>query len=460
MSSNVGRYASGYSAGQALEGQEKKMKILPDEPEQVANTKRNAETPLTGLAKSARTDIKHNPSQVDNPLFDVGSSPFQAVSTRGSISNRVVSESQAALGDYIGKQRSEGLPAEQSFLSELTSRQTSRHVVHPGSSPYQASSPNDVNVFISRRVVLESDAALDDFLAERGFMKKATKQKVNDDESAVTCVDKSRLHATHAAPALVIRTRNAKATVVYSDDEILLSPEDGNIFYASATTATTPESDEHLIRKPSRKAATPSNRSHCSGWTAINHSRELRWEDTSVRKKAAALIQRPKRAVEAGNGVVWDSMIDPLWRLDTGLVFAAGRRRKAQEKAEQESIEAMLSSAKSETKVIKRKAVAKTSESTVAELEAQETPLWEDVLTVGSEDELFKIGPPPLPLEDPKAVPKPEDITPYGFPEAVSDPELWSGDGDEYWEGEDEEQWWEEDYVENVCVAGEIPELQ
>ncbi|KAK9779131.1 hypothetical protein AB5N19_06547 [Seiridium cardinale] len=152
---------------------------------------------------------------------------------------------------------------------------------------------------------------------------------------------------------------------------------------------------------------------HKSGWTPINHNHDLKWEGVTLPKKPEVLLQKPKRGLKAGAGLVWDCMIDPIWRVDTNLILAAGRRRRTLEREQMASTETSSGPARA-----KRRAIPNASRHRRIVQEQDEAPLQEDVLSVESEEEAMQ---PECPSVTREVVAR-EDVVgcekntlPYGF---------------------------------------------
>jgi hypothetical protein len=99
-------------------------------------------------------------------------------------------------------------------------------------------------------------------------------------------------------------------------------------------------------------------------------------------------MQVPKGGSEVGGGIVWDVLVDPLWREDVRLNFAAGRRRKALERAaEREQIASALSRDSPCPPRKRRRVSRKAAVPMVYPPEPEEPPWWQDVISVVEVDE-------------------------------------------------------------------------
>ncbi|KAK9423605.1 hypothetical protein SUNI508_04086 [Seiridium unicorne] len=167
-------------------------------------------------------------------------------------------------------------------------------------------------------------------------------------------VGPSRIAEDILSSPAVTPTKNGIVACPSSEDEF--SGVDQNItpIPSSPASILLPDTREpdfiHNSNNEPDVAKAPSP--HQSGWTPINHNHDLKWEGVTLPKKPEALLQKPKRGLKAGGGLVWDCMIDPIWRVDTNLILAAGRRRRTLEREQMASTETSPGPARAKRRAI------------------------------------------------------------------------------------------------------------
>ncbi|KAI1878298.1 uncharacterized protein JN550_000480 [Neoarthrinium moseri] len=128
---------------------------------------------------------------------------------------------------------------------------------------------------------------------------------------------------TDAQPRKIAHIKNGVVDIEFSNDESMdcegkESPSDSS-----------PQTRE--IRE-TRELRIP------SGWTPINRDRNVAWESSTASSGAINPFKEKvsrKKPDRVGGGIVWSTLIDPLWRHDASLNMLAGRRKKAQARAEE-----------------------------------------------------------------------------------------------------------------------------
>lgn len=215
-------------------------------------------------------------------------------------------------------------------------------------------------------------------------------------------------------PSTAVKTKD-QATAQQSEDAALISSEqNGHSVAVPIETSATAVSGPELTKN---KAVL--DQPHQSGWTAINHNRELRWERTRSLKKAAPPI--PTGATRVGEGIVWDVLVDTFFRMDIEAEVRIRRRRKADQSAayrQRKSAAAGLTTR--QTRRAKPDIVTKSA--VILPIQEREETLSDDDLSVVSCEERSGEGV-ELSTEDMAQnisnIAPAKDWLPYGFPGTV-----------------------------------------
>lgn len=245
---------------------------------------------------------------------------------------------------------------------------------------------------------------------------------------------------------LPVRAKETAARHI-DNDESSSSKHEGVLLDATprtdaATVSPQGPVDEAVLNGPRRP-----------GWAAINHNRVMTWKRPGYQKKGPPLVEVPKGATKAGSGLAWDTMIVPLYREDSDLKAEVCRLRRNLASAvwrEKKNAAAGIEVRQHSSELLEAIRAA-TAEPNLEDVEEREEgPLWEDELSVVSNEEAPAAEAEREPSSEsannePVAAPPVKDRTPYGFPASI----VPLAEGDEPCEWESDELYTEYSYSDS-----------